>query len=316
MARKGSTRSRESADWVIAEVAERQHGVVTRRQLRERGLTNARIDGRISRGQLHPVHHGVYSVGRRVLGRESRWLAAVLACGDGAVLSHRSAAQLWGLVRPSAGAIHVTRAAGWKAPDGVSAHRAHLPADERALIAGIRVTGLSRTLLDLAAVVTRHQLELALNEAEVRRLTDRLSLPDLMARYPRRNGTALLRTILEDEKALEGPTRNGFEERFASLLHAHGLPKPRFNADLFVRGRHFNVDCLWSEERLIVELDGGAVHRTARAFEADRERDRILGSEGWQVVRVTWRQLTGDAGSVVDDVHRSLRRRSGRTPTL
>ncbi|HEU5141756.1 MAG TPA: type IV toxin-antitoxin system AbiEi family antitoxin domain-containing protein [Solirubrobacterales bacterium] len=316
MARKGSTRSRESVDWLIADVAERQHGVVARRQLRERGVTNARIEGRIRRGQLYPLHRGVYSVGHRVVTREARWLAAVLACGDGAVLSHRSAAQLWGLARPSAGAIHVTRAVGWKAPDGIRAHRAVLPDDERATFDGIAVTTVPRVMLDLAGECSPQEVQRAINQAEVLRLTDPLSLPDLLERYPGRRGTARLRTILGDETALNGPTRNDFEDRFAALLDAHGLPNPRFNADLVVRGRHFNVDCLWAEERLIVELDGGAVHRTARAFEADRERDRILGSEGWQVARVTWRQLNDDADGVVDDLRRTLRRRGARPPTL
>lgn len=178
--------------------------------------------------------------------------------------------------------------------------------DEHGVVDGIPVTGVSRTLLDLAAAVDRRQLERALNEAEVLRLSDSLSLPDLLERYPRRRGAATLRAILADDRALSGPTRNDFEERFAVLLADHGLPKPRCNADLVVRGRHFNVDCLWPERRLIVELDGGAVHRTAQAFEADRKRDRVLAAEGWQVIRVTWRQLRDEAESVIDDVRTAI----------
>jgi very-short-patch-repair endonuclease len=229
-------------------------------------------------------------------------MAAVLAHGDGAVLSHRSAGRLWRLLRGSGGQVEVTRRSGWRAQAGVVAHRLPLPPNETTRIDAIPVTGVSRTLLDLAAVLDRRQVERAMNEAEVLRLADPLSLPDLLERYPRRRGAAVLGAILADPAALSGPTRNEFEERFAALLDGHGVTRPRFNADLVVRGRHFNVDCLWAEARLIVELDGGAVHRTSRAFEADRERDRVLAAEGWQVIRVTWRQLRRDADEVVADL--------------
>lgn len=228
-------------------------------------------------------------------------MAAVLACGPGAVLSHRSAGRLWQLIRFS-GEVEVTRGNGWRGPRGIVVHRASLPEDERTVVDGIPVTGLSRTFFDLAAVLSRRHLERALNEAEVLRLTDRLSLSDLLERYPRRRGSAALRAILVDGEVLNGPTRNDFEERFAVLIEAHGVRRPHFNADLVVRGRHFNVDCLWEDVRLVVELDGRAVHRTARAFEADRERDRILMAEGWRVIRVTWRQLRDDAEGVIADL--------------
>jgi very-short-patch-repair endonuclease len=243
-------------------------------------------------------------------------MAAVLACGSSAVLSHRSAGRLWRLSRAGGGPLDVTRSSGWRGPRGVAVHRVPLLEDEWTVRDGIPVTGVSRTLLDLAAIVDRRQLERALNEAEVLRLTDRLSLPDLLERYPRRHGAATLRAVLADDEALGGPTRNELEDRFAALLDAHDLPRPRFNADLVVRGRHFNVDCLWGEQRAIVELDGAAVHRTGRAFEADRERDRILTAAGWHVIRVTWRQLRDGPDAVVGDVRRLLRRQGAGAPTL
>lgn len=316
MTAERSTRGSTGANEAIADLAERQHGVVSRRQLRGLGLSESRIRGRVDRKLLVPVHRGVYSIGHSGIAVEGRWMAAVLAAGPGAVLSHRSAGRLWRLLRPGGRPMEVTRRTGWRAPAGVVTHRASLPDDERTVVDGIPVTGVSRTLLDLAAVLARRQLERALNEAEVLRLTDPLSLPDLLERYPRRRGTAVLRAILAEEAALSGPTRNGFEERFVALVDAHGLTRPRLNADLVVRGRHINVDCLWRDVRLIVELDGGAVHRTARAFEADRERDRILGADGWHVLRVTWRQLRDDPDAVVNDVRRVLRRRSPSAPTL
>jgi very-short-patch-repair endonuclease len=241
-------------------------------------------------------------------------MAAVLAT-DG-TLSHRSAAALRGLRHFGARALEVTRPTKSRGRPGVAVHFAPLPDDERTAVDGIPVTGLSRTLLDLAAVLDRQQLERALNEAEVLRLTDSVSLPVLLKRYPRRRGAATLRAILADDAALNGPTHNAFEDAFAALIERHGLPRPRFNADLVVRDRHFNVDCLWRDAGLIVELDGGAVHRTARAFEADRERDRVLAAEGWQVLRVTWRQLRDAPEAVAEDLRRALRLRGVRAPTL
>ena len=177
-----------------------------------------------------------------------------------------------------------------------------LATDESTVLDGIPVTTVPRTLFDLAATVSKRQLERALNEAEVRCLTDPLSLLDLLERYPRRPGSPVLRELLRDEAALGGITQNDFEEGFVALLDAYRLPRPRFNADIVVRGRHFNVDCLWWQQRLIVELDGRKVHGTALAFEADRERDRLLLSDGWRVMRLTWRQVCDDPAAIVADL--------------
>jgi len=111
---------------------------------------------------------------------------------------------------------------------------------------------------------------------------------------------------LGDDEVVRGVTRNDFEELFVSLVDSYGLPRPRFNADVAVGGRFFSADCLWAEERLIVELDGRAVHGTARAFEADRERDRLLLAEGWRVMRVTWRQLRDEGAAIAGDVRAGL----------
>jgi hypothetical protein len=131
----------------------------------------------------------------------------------------------------------------------------------------IPITSVPRTLFDLASVLTPRRLERAMNEAEVRGLTDRLSIPDLLGRYPRRRGSAILRSLLWDEGAIRGITRSQLEERFVALLGAHGLPRPRLNATVSVRGRFFEVDCLWADRRLIVELDGRAMHGTTVALE-------------------------------------------------
>jgi len=187
------------------------------------------------------------------------------------------------------------------------AHCSDIRSDEVALVDGIPVTSMPRTLLDLAAIVSRHQLESAFNEVEVRGLTDRLSVGDLMKRYPGRRGAAVLRAMMEDEEKARGVTKKELERRFATMLAGTDLPRPRRNADLAVGNRFFEVDCLWRAQRLIIELDGRFVHRTWRTSERDREKDRLLQADGWRVVRITWRQLRDDAPAVVADLRRLLR---------
>jgi very-short-patch-repair endonuclease len=172
---------------------------------------------------------------------------------------------------------------------------------------GIPVTSVSRTLLDLASVLTTRQLEVALNEAEVLRLTDTLSVPALLERYPRRGGSAVLRDLFRERTAVRGITRRELERRFKAVVDRTDLPRPRLNAHVSVRGRFFEADCLWTEQRLIVELDGRESHGTELAFEKDRERDRLLLVGGWRVTRVTWRQLRDDAPAVIADLRRLLR---------
>lgn len=153
---------------------------------------------------------------------------------------------------------------------------------------------------------TREQLDRALNEAEVRRLTSKVSIRELLRRYPGRRGTAALRALLDEEAWADGIAREELERRFAALIDAHDLPRPRRNADIAVAGRFFEADCLWPRPRLIVELDGRAVHGTRRAFERDRERDRLLVGDGWRVVRITWRQLRDDGPAIADQLRAML----------
>jgi very-short-patch-repair endonuclease len=236
-------------------------------------------------------------------------MAAVLACGPGAVLSHRSAGQLWELVPRTPIEPEVTRPRAFRGLEGIRAHRALLPPDEVGALLGIPVTSAPRTQFDLASVLSPHQVERSFNEMEVQRLTDPLSIGDLIERHPRHRGVATLRAVMA--AGASGVTRRGLEERFAALLDAHGLPRPRFKATLPVRGRLLEVDCMWRAERLIVELDSSTVHGTRRAFESDRQRDRILLVEGWRSTRVTWRQLQCEADEVVADLRRLLTTRLG-----
>jgi very-short-patch-repair endonuclease len=176
-----------------------------------------------------------------------------------------------------------------------------IPPDERGELLEIPVTSVARTQFDLAGVLPKRGLERAMHEAEVRGLTDRLSLWDLLERYPRRRGAANLRALL-GAKTPAGVTQTDLEELFVEFLGAHGLPRPRLNATLTVRGRLLRPDCMWPEQRLIAELDGRDVHRTDRAFEADRQRDRILLVEGWRSTRITWRQLRDERQAIAADL--------------
>lgn len=309
----GKSRFR-GADEAIGALAEQQHGVVNRAQMRGMGFGPSAIESRLRRGSLYRVHQGVYAVGHRTLTVEGRWMAAVLASGPGAVLSHRTAGHLQGIVPRTPIEPEVSRPTTFKARPGIVAHCASLPADEFGEIRGIPVTSLSRTLFDLAAVLPRRGVERALNEAEVRGLTDRLSIPDLMARYPRRRGSATLRELLASKTPAD-ITRNDFEELFLEFLDAYELPRPRLNATLPVRGRLLKPDCMWPDQRLIAELDGRAVHGTERAFESDRQRDRILLAEGWRSTRITWLQLRDEPATIAADL-RELLRGPGRPPTL
>jgi very-short-patch-repair endonuclease len=301
---RGECRPR-SLDRSIGELAGRQHGVVGRWQLLGLGVSGRRVDERVRCGRLLLTHRGVYAVGHRALTVEARWMAAVLACGPGAVLSHRSAGQLWGILPRSSHMPEVTRPGKSRPRRGIRARRSSLPADEVGVVNGIPVTSMPRTLLDLAGDLKPRQLQRALNEVEVRGLTDRLSVPDLLERHPGRRGAATLRSLLA-ANVPEAITRSELEERFLAFLDANGLPRPRFNATLPVRGRLLEVDCMWRAERLVVELDGGRAHRTRHAFESDRQRDRILLAEGWRSARVTWRQLHDEAPAVAADLRRLL----------
>jgi very-short-patch-repair endonuclease len=177
--------------------------------------------------------------------------------------------------------------------------------DEWLIKDGIPVTSPFRTIFDLSATAEMRELERAFHEAEVREVTDRVSLPMLLARYPGRRGVRKVRVLLGSERPV-GITRNDFEEAFLVLVDAHGLPRPRMNADLSVRGRFFEIDALWEEQRVAVELDSRGVHGTRKRFESDRQRDRILVAEGWRTMRVTWRQLQVEPEAIVGDLRLAL----------
>jgi hypothetical protein len=293
-----------SADRTIATLAGRQHGVVSRRQLRAIGLSETAIDRRVARGRLHPVHRGVYAVGHRVLGVHGRWMAAVLACGPGAALSHRSAAALWELRPIAATRIDVTvRTTARRKRAALTIHRSrNLPDEEVTVQHGIRVTTPARTLLDLAATLDRRPLERALDQAEVQRLTDYPALDALARAHPSHRGASKLRRALTTHSAGTTVTKGDLEERFLALCDHHALPRPHCNT--WVEG--LEVDFLFSDQRVIVETDSWRHHHTREAFERDRHRDAVHTSAGYRTLRFTYRQLTSAPRTIAEALRAAL----------
>jgi very-short-patch-repair endonuclease len=282
----------------IAELAASQHGLVARDQLAALGSGRGAIEHRVARGRLHVVHRGVYAIGHRLLTRDGHWMAAVLAVGPGAVLSHRSAAALWGMRDTLRAAIEVTAARKCRRP-GIEAHRAVLLPDEVTVRRGIPVTNPARTLLDPAAVVSQRELEHALNEAEIQKLTSPISLDAVVARHPNRNGTTAIKRALRKQREIgETVTKSRLERRFLELLDEHDIPRPRTNEPL----GPYLPDALWADQRLVVELDSYGIHTTRRAFEQDRARDRALTTAGYRVIRISWRRLQNEPRTIAREL--------------
>jgi hypothetical protein len=233
---------------------------------------------------------------------EARWMAAVLALGRGAVLSNRPAGAHWEIIRWSGTCEVTTPRRGIRSRQGIQVHHARLPPDEITTHRGIPITTVPRTLFDLAAVLPERQLERALNEAEVLRRWDELSLDRLLRRYPRHAGNGAVGAVLRKRRLGATLTRSELEERFLALIDRAGLPRPELN--VLIEG--FEVDAVWRDARVVVELDGRGTHGTAAAFERDRERDRVLQVADWRPIRVTSRQLSEDPVALIADFRRLL----------
>jgi very-short-patch-repair endonuclease len=295
-------------DHATACLADLQHGNVSRAQLLVVGFGSRAIAGRIARGHLHARHRGVYRVGHTAPLPLTREMAAVLACGELAVLSHGSAAAAWGLVPDENGTVHVTvvDGVGHRRP-GIRAHRSTLVREEVAYLQRIPITSPARTLLDLAADVPTAMLERALEDARRRRLVTKRSLDAAISSG--RPGAPTLRALMQSE---HGPalTRSAAEERLVDLIRAAALPAPEHN----VRIGPYELDVVWREARLVVEIDGFAYHSSRQAFERDRRRDATLAATGWTVIRVTWRQLEEEPAAVIARLAAALAKELARPP--
>jgi hypothetical protein len=266
----------------VGELARRQWGLVTRDQLIERGMSTRGISDWVRDGRLLRLHRGIYAYGHDRLRIEGRWLAAVLACGPGAALSHRSAALLWEIRQSSSGLVDVTVPSqnGRCERVGIRIHRsARLAADEVTAERGIPVTTLARTLLDLADVIHPQGLKRAITEAEYRGRFDLTSLTAVVHNNPGRRGAKVMRAA---EQAGHR-TRSPLEDRFLAFVDRWRVEDPESN--VWLEG--YEVDFLWRRVGLVVELDGAAEHGTRAAVRRDRKRDRVLWRAGFRTMRLT-----------------------------
>lgn len=293
----GSPGAITNPDAAVAALAFKQHGIVTFQQLRDAGLGASAIDLRVRNGRLHRLYRGVFAVGHARISREGRWLAAVLALGEGAVLSHVSAAALWGIRQSNSAYVHVTvpTPGGRERRRGLVVHRSTTlgPADvaERE---GIAVTSVSRTLLDLAAGLTPTRLERAVEQSLALRLFDLRAVEAVLATNRRRPGAGALQRIVADIHDEPSLTRRELEALMLDLCAAHGIERPGVNMPI----DGMEVDFLWRAQRLIVETDGREFHETPVAFARDRERDERLTVLGYRVVRFTYRPVVHHPAAV------------------
>jgi very-short-patch-repair endonuclease len=284
-------------DMRILEIAARQHGVVTREQLRHAGLSRGAIEHRLRKGTLQALHRGVYRTGPTTPKYQAE-AAALLACGDDAVLTHRTAGGILSIIpepRPEE-PVDVSGPRTLRGPrTGVRLHRVGpLPDDEVESRHGLAVATAARTLLDLAPRLGPYDLERALAQAERRELVTLDQVRALARRYPGRPGHGRLRALLDDieDAAL---TRSPPELHLLKRLRNAGVPQPRVNA--VIDG--MEVDLLFADHRLVVEVDGYAFHRQRPAFEEDRSRSASLAARGIMVLRFTPRQIRNEPDKVL-----------------
>jgi very-short-patch-repair endonuclease len=280
----------------LAELAGSSHGVVTRAQLVAAGFTVAQIKSRLRTGALLPEYPGVYRVGHRAPSHEARYLAAVWACGRGAVLSRRAAGHLLGILRTPPYMPEVTTLSKRRVP-GIQTHRTRTL--DATVWRGIPVTTPARTLVDLASMLGIEELARACHEAGIRHGTSPAQVEAVLERRPTSRGAAKLRRVLRGD---EHVSLSALERRFLALLREEGLPLPVTNRP--AGGRH--VDCRWVERRLTVELDGYRYHSSRHAWEQDRRREREAYARGDDFRRYTYgdvfeapRQMLRELGSVL-----------------
>lgn len=279
-------------DSVIFRLAAGQHGVVARGQLLARGIGGGAIDYRLRSGRLHQIHRGVYSLGPpSALRRQSHWMAAVLACGEGAVLSHAAAAALWDLRRSSAPTVDVTvpRPGGARRRRGIRLHRSTtLDAGQRTVRDAIPVTSVPRTIIDLADRFDQRTTERALDQAEVLRLFDGVAFDATIEANPGRRGAAVVARLLETYRVGEQITDTELEDEFLRLCERFGIPRPEVQAPTMGGGR---LDFLWRAQRVVVEVDGWRWHGGRAARDRDNERDANLQAGGFKAARFSRRRI-------------------------
>ncbi|HEY2054920.1 MAG TPA: type IV toxin-antitoxin system AbiEi family antitoxin domain-containing protein [Solirubrobacterales bacterium] len=298
----------------VGELALSQNGVVTLEQLEGLGLSERTIHQREEAGRLHRIHQRVYSLTPKVMTQRGRFMAAVLACGPEAVLSHRSAAYLWGLVDSWEEPIDVTAPnRRGRSPEGVAAHRdGSLQSIDKTTLHGIPVTTVARTILDFAAVEPDWKVRKVVAQAEVLQILDKPKLRALLKRSRRRRGVARLRLILDTIHPQTKRTRSELERLFLELCAKRSVPEPEVNIWLLApNGKRFQADFLWRDARLIVEADSRRFHDTDSAFVDDRKRRQQLELAGWRVSQCTWEEVEREPRRLAFTVKALIAQREG-----
>ena len=292
-------------DRLVAALADLQHHVVARNQLLDLGLTREAIQVRIDRGWLHPIHRGVYAVGTQRLSLRGRWMAAVLAAGPLAVLSHLCAACFWRMITSFPKRIEVTVPHGVRARGDFILHRTRsLPDEEWVVHDGIRVTTPVRTIIDLCSVLPLNDLELAIEQGIRDELFDVDVLRAARLRHSGKRGLGKLDTLI-GTAADAAETRSRLEVRLRRFCRKHDLPMPEVNAELC----GYEVDGLYRDAHVVLEADSFEFHSSRAAFERDRRRDTALAAAGYTVVRITSRRMSDDGPRLAAEIRRLLSRR-------
>lgn len=296
----------------MGELATRQHGVVARWQLERLGVPGRTLEGWVDWGWLIPLHREVFAVGHRRIGRRGQWWCGVLAYGEMSVLSHRTAASLWGLAASRSGPVEVTAAGGRQGPERRGhfwIHRCKLTPEDRTERGEIPATTVARTLFDYAEVEDFRRLEQAWEEADRLKLL-RLREVELVCErgYGRRALKPIRRLLAQMKAPPEG--RSPLEQRFHAFCREHQLPQPARN--VHVLGRE--VDALWPEAKLVAELDSWEFHGHRAAFERDRARDPKFLIAGYRTIRITHLRLDNEASQVAAEIHQLLRQGQILTP--
>lgn len=297
---KGASR----VDWCIARRAAAQHGVVATRQLSECGLDGKMIATRARRGHLHLVFRGVYAAGHEALTTTGRFMAAVLACGDGAVLSDHAAAAHLGLRAWDGRLTEVTvPRAGGRRIDGIRVHRRALDRRDVRTHDGIRVTTAARTILDIAATMPFVALRRMVRQAQAERHVNVRQLLEVLARHRGHRGAARLRAVIIDGPT---PTRSVLEDHALDLIVGAGIERPEVNARLRLDGRRIEPDLLWRRQRVVVECDGSRWHADPLTRANDAARQALLEAHGYRVLRVTWEQVINHPQQTIARIRAAL----------
>lgn len=275
----------------IASVAQRQYGVVSLAQLREGGLSRRQIQLAATGGRLFPMCWGVFALGHRPSDHRAYWLAAALSCGPGSFLSHRANANLLAILPTRTSRIDVTVTSGERRSRGrIRAHRRDAEPDELVIFQSIPCGNVSRAILDVASSGERHVLERCVKEAGGRGLLNAPQLALLLDRYPGRRGVGLLRDLLGAYEHVPVKTRSELERRMYRLCSKARLPIPLTNDLISTDEGTFELDCVWHEERLIIECDSGW-HDNPLSAGDDAAQDQALTHARWRVHRIRWAQV-------------------------